>query len=75
MGLTVKGIESLKRTGRHPDGHGLYLKINANGIKSWIFRYERGGRERFMGLGPLHTVSLKAARDRARRAREQLRWH
>ena len=72
MRLTVKGIERLARPGRHPDGYGLYLKINPNGIKSWIFRYERGGRERWMGLGPAHTITLKAARERARRAREQL---
>ena len=72
MRLTVKGIERLKRPGRRPDGHGLYLKISPSGIKSWVFRFERGGRERWMGLGPLHVVSLKSARERARRAREQL---
>jgi integrase len=68
MRLTVKGIERLKR----PGSHGLYLKISPSGIKSWVFRFERGGRERWMGLGPLHVVSLKSARERARRAREQL---
>ena len=72
MRLTVKGIEKLKRPGRHPDGHGLYLKVNPNGVRSWIFRYERNGRERWMGLGPVHTITLKRARERARRAREQL---
>ena len=41
-------------------------------MKSWLLRYERNGRERWMGLGPLHTVSLSEARDRARRARLQL---
>jgi Arm DNA-binding domain len=70
--LTVKGIEQLKRPGRHHDGYGLYLKVNPNGVRSWVFRFERGGRERWMGLGPAHTVGLKAARERARRAREQL---
>jgi len=72
MGLTAKGVEKLRTPGRHGDGHGLYLKITDSGVKSWIFRYQRIGRERFMGLGPLHTVSLKQARERARRAREQL---
>ena len=70
--MTVKGIERLSRPGRHHDGHGLYLKVNPNGVRSWIFRFERGGRERWMGLGPAHTIGLKAARERARRAREQL---
>jgi hypothetical protein len=27
------------------------------GTKAWLFRYERNGRERQMGLGPLHTIS------------------
>ena len=30
------------------------------------------GRERWLGLGPLHTVTLKDARERARAARLQL---
>ena len=41
-------------------------------MKSWLLRYERGGRERYLGLGPIHTINLKQARERARAAREQL---
>ena len=51
---------------------GLYLQINPNGVKSWLFRFDRGGRERWLGLGPLHTVDLAEARERARLARVQL---
>jgi integrase len=40
--------------------------------KSWLFRYTFGGRERFMGLGPLHTIDLEEARERARQARKAL---
>jgi len=40
--------------------------------RSWLLRYELNGKERFYGLGPLHTVSLKDARERARKARLQL---
>ena len=72
MVLTVKGIERLKRPGRHRDERGLYLKVSPSGVKSWVFRYERNGVERWMGLGALHIIGLKAARERARRAREQL---
>ena len=71
-GLTVKRIARLTSKGRYSDGHGLYLQINENGIKSWLFRFERGGKERFMGLGPLHTIDLPKARARAAAAREQL---
>jgi integrase len=74
MKLTVKKIARLKEPGtRHGDGHGLALQITATGVKSWVFRYERGGRERMLGLGPLYDVSLADAREKARAAREQLR--
>jgi hypothetical protein len=47
------------------DGNGLYLQTTAAGVKSWLFRYTRQGRARYMGLGPLHTVGLADARTRA----------
>lgn len=72
MALSVKRVENLKRPGRYGDGQGLYLQITATGSKSWLFRYERDGRERSLGLGPFHTVGLHAARERARKARQQL---
>jgi hypothetical protein len=72
MRLTARKVATLKGTGRYGDGHGLYLQVMPGGVKSWLFRYERHGKERAMGLGPIHTVSLADARDRARRARLQL---
>ena len=67
--LTAKKVEREKRPGRYHDGHGLYLQVvNANN-KSFLLRYERDGRERWYGLGPTHTVTLKDARERARAAR------
>jgi integrase len=69
--LTAKRIEKLCTPGRRfHDEHGLYLQINAGGAKSWLLRYERNGRERWFGLGPLHTFTLKEARERARAARQ-----
>ncbi|HXC90211.1 MAG TPA: integrase arm-type DNA-binding domain-containing protein [Stellaceae bacterium] len=58
--------------GMHADGGGLYLHVNAKGAKSWIFRYMRDGRAREMGLGSLHTIGLKAARERAADRRREL---
>lgn len=72
MPLTALKVARLNTPGRHADGQGLYLQITSSGVKSWLLRYERGGRERWMGLGPLHTVSLQQARERARKARLQL---
>jgi integrase len=62
--------------GHYADGGGLYLQVTAakdNTVnRSWIFRYAipQGG-ERFMGLGPLHTVSLVEAREAALECRKQ----
>jgi integrase len=77
--LTTKKIEALLREGvpgRFHDGHGLMLEIRegADGKPraSWLLRYQRDGKERMYGLGPLHTVRLADARERARQARLQL---
>ena len=56
MALTAKRIERLRKVpGRHPDGtvKGLKLQVTDAGVASWLLRYERSGRERWMGLGPL----------------------
>src|SRR5262249_15626578 len=72
MRLTAKRVEHLQKPGRHADGDGLYLQITPTGVKSWVLRYERTGRERMLGLGPLRNFTLKEARERARRARQLL---
>jgi integrase len=72
MALTTKRVAKLTEAGRYGDGHGLYLQVTPAGVRSWLLRYERAGRERWMGLGPLHTFTLDEARARARQARQQL---
>ena len=62
--LTALKVARLSKPGRYADGKGLYLQITKALVKSWIFRYERDGKERYMGLGATHTVSLAEARDR-----------
>jgi len=74
-GLTAKRIAAIKRPGRYFDGHGLYLQVHPGkgGLRrSWILRYALNGHERWLGLGPLHTVGPAEARERARKARLQL---
>jgi integrase len=46
--------------------------VTPTGVRSWILRYERNGRERAMGLGPLADFTLDEARERARKFRQQL---
>jgi hypothetical protein len=75
--LTAKRVERLRRRpGRHGDGHGLYLQVQKSATgkpsASWVLRYQRHHKEHFLGLGPLHVVGLKQARERAKAARLQL---
>jgi integrase len=60
--------------GRHCDGGGLYLQVtktkDGEGVnRSWLFRYRVNGKLRDMGLGPLSTITLSEARERARTMR------
>src|SRR5215468_9478154 len=64
--------------GMHADGGGLYLRVTTGKdsvlSRYWLFRYaHRGtGKDRQLGIGPLDTVTLAAARATARECREQL---
>src|SRR5262245_50264954 len=68
--LSARKVETVQKVGRYGDGGGLYLEIRRPGSKVWTFRYMIAGRARYLGLGPLHTVSLVEARNRAREARQ-----
>lgn len=70
--LTAMQVQKLSKPGYHADGAGLHLCVKASGGKSWIFRYRFGSKEREMGLGPLHTVSLAEAREKALAQRKLL---
>ena len=69
MGLTVKRIEKLISPGRYRDERGLYLEVRTPTNRSWVLRYERRGKERWFGLGPVADVPLDLAREEARKAR------
>jgi integrase len=56
----------------YPDGGGLYLCVGSENARSWIFRFARDGRTRYMGIGSLAAVSLSEARERAGEARRLL---
>src|ERR1700758_4262683 len=68
--LTALKVERLKsegspRPGMYADGGGLYLRVTQSGTKNWVFRFMLNGRPRWMGVGPLHTIELAEARNRA----------
>ena len=73
--LTAKRIARLrKQPGRYRDDkiRGLLLVVTGGRNASWQLRYEIRGKERWMGLGSLESFTLAEARERARRARQQL---
>ncbi len=51
---------------------GLYLQITPNGAKSWILRATIGGKRGDHGLGGYPSVTLTAAREKAREARDKI---
>ena len=68
--LSALGVKGVKVPGRHSDGAGLYLVVNATGAKQWVFIYrwkqpgvKGAGRLREMGLGSFNAVSLSKARE------------
>lgn len=67
--LTALQVKREARPGMHPDGGGLYLKVQQGGGRSWVYRFMLAGRARAMGLGPAHLISLAEARAMAREAR------
>ena len=81
MARTTERLSAAKvsraKPGMYCDGGGLYLQatLGADGEvkKSWIFRFAQHGRERHMGLGSLHTVTLAEAREKAAGCRKQVR--
>ncbi|KAB0680065.1 tyrosine-type recombinase/integrase [Aureimonas leprariae] len=70
--LSALAVTKATKPGLYGDGHGLYLQIAIGGSKSWLFRFQRDGRARKMGLGPIHTVSLAMAREKALECRRKL---
>ncbi|HEY7576743.1 MAG TPA: Arm DNA-binding domain-containing protein, partial [Acetobacteraceae bacterium] len=67
--LTPAKVRHASKPGVYGDGAGLWLNVGEAGNKSWLYRYMLDGRAREMGLGPLHTIGLAEARERARAAR------
>ncbi len=54
------------------DGGGLYLHVKPNGTKAWRFNYRFNGKQKTLAIGVYPDISLKAARDKHKEARENL---
>lgn len=65
-------INSPLKPGYYSDGGGLYLQVSQFDTKSWVFRFTLN-KKREMGLGPIHDIPLKKAREIAQECRLLLR--
>jgi integrase len=63
---------TMKRQCTLNDGGGLYFVSRPPNGASWIFRFSRHGKDRWMGIGQYPTVTLSDARARATDARRLL---
>lgn len=72
MKLTDAKLRSLKTTGKHFDGLGLYLELTPAGGRYWRMKYRHSGKEKRLAFGVYPTVSLKDARELAAIARKTL---
>lgn len=70
--LTARKVDTVSKPGRHGDGNGLYLYVDANGSKRWLFLFRWEGKLKEMGLGSVSRVSLANAREQAAKARTVL---
>ena len=63
--LNAAFVKSVREPGKYVDGHGLYLRVDANGSRFWVQRIFVRGKRTELGLGSPALVSLKEARDKA----------
>ncbi len=67
--LTPLAVSKATKPGYYGDGGGLWLQVSPSGSKSWIFRFTFSKKQREMGLGAVHTVTLPEARAKAKEYR------
>lgn len=70
--LAVKNAKPGNTTRRISDGGGLFLEIRSNGSKYWRLAYRFNKKQKLLALGVYPQVSIQAARDQARTAKDHL---
>jgi integrase len=77
--LTATAVTKLAtQPGKWHDGGGLYLQVrppsgaDRDTAKSWLFRFQKNGKARALGLGPFPVISLGEARRLAADARHKV---
>lgn len=75
MPLNSRMIEKLEPKSKRyvvSDSHGLSLRVHPSGVKSWVLRLSFQGRVSDLTLGQYPEVTLKEARQKARRKRKEI---
>ncbi|MBI5925869.1 MAG: integrase arm-type DNA-binding domain-containing protein [Aquabacterium sp.] len=72
--LSALVVGRLTAPGHHAVGGvaGLYLYVNHAGARSWVLRTMVGDKRRHMGLGGYPDVTLAQAKEKARKARDEI---
>ena len=70
--LNVMAVRNAKKPGRYGDGGGLYLHVGKTGNQSWVYVWKKNKIKREMGLGSAKDVSLKIAREKADKCRQEI---
>lgn len=73
--LTPKEIRALKPKSKRyqiTDSPGLALRVQASGVKSWVFRFSRNGRVTDQTIGHWPEISLLQARAIVRKKQREL---
>lgn len=63
--LTAQTVKNATSPGKYFDGHGLYLRVDANGSRFWVQRITIRGKRSELGLGSPSLVPLAEARTAA----------
>lgn len=71
--LTAQAVRNAKLPGKYFDGHGLYLRVDANGSRFWVQRITVRGKRCELGLGSPALVTLAEARAKALQNRKLAR--
>ena len=74
--MTFKEVSAIKKVGTTAIGGaaGLYLQVNPNGQRYYVYRYKaKDGQRSFISLGNFKTLSLTDARKQAEEWREMVR--
>ena len=72
--LSPLTVGRLTQPGHHAVGGvaGLYLYVIESGARSWVLRVMVGAKRRHIGLGGFPDVPLAQAKERARKARDEI---